>query len=551
MVSRIAVIALVAIVACPILIGYGMNLQETTYTEYALTNNAINVTDLLKNGDSYTLANADVYQINTNFTDSNGNSVVPLYQRQAPGSSTLKYSTNHVSWTGGGWDLTDSTYFLFNYKISQGSVSVVIKDADYNTVATVNNCTLIYYDKPTDSITYAYYDAILEIVNEGHISGGNYKHYQITPSGFSVMDVYWGVAGGGNVNFAGGFCLGNVQSYPQIELPTYTRSYTMTINLDSITAANYTLTLRDAYGQFNLYKTTVDGVVTWKCSGNGGDQVIYYDSSHSNNTYQLSKQFVERYEINNRLYIKTHAEFSYVGSWPTLIGKAPAYLTYEFDQTTSQPVNINGWDNTDFGFQRVRPEYDVEYGIPSYTPIIRMDEAKFQAFQYPIIQNTTYDPAAFRENPSTKITDVGKYGSYITFGGVRYDVNDGNITLGTHELPVKDLVFNSVPAVGGYANNIGNTTISVTGTPSTIVLGGEWGANVITDSMAETTYTKTEWTPGQFGWDGIDQNFLMVGLLTSLGVFIALGIYIRRTKANLWPLLIVCGGAAMLFFCML
>lgn len=84
-----------------------------------------------------------------------------------------------------------------------------------------------------------------------------------------------------------------------------------------------------------------------------------------------------------------------------------------------------------------------------------------------------------------------------------------------------------------------------------ITFGGSWSAMITTESMESYTYTRTEWTPGQFGWNGLDQNFMMVGLLTSIGAFIALGIYIRRTKAALWPLLIVCGGAAMLFFCML
>jgi len=69
--------------------------------------------------------------------------------------------------------------------------------------------------------------------------------------------------------------------------------------------------------------------------------------------------------------------------------------------------------------------------------------------------------------------------------------------------------------------------------------------------MVLETYNSYKWIAGEFAWDGIDDNFLMVGLLTSLGVFIALGIYSRRSKASVWPLMLVAGGAAFLFLIMI
>ena len=80
---------------------------------------------------------------------------------------------------------------------------------------------------------------------------------------------------------------------------------------------------------------------------------------------------------------------------------------------------------------------------------------------------------------------------------------------------------------------------------------GKWAADITTSSMAASTYTKTEWTPGQFGWDGIDTNFLIVGMFTSLAAFIGLGIYARKHGGGVIPLMIVCGGAAVLFFTMI
>ena len=233
-----------------------------------------------------------------------------------------------------------------------------------------------------------------------------------------------------------------------------------------------------------------------------------------------------------------------------MIGEAQSFLTYEYDFTGSAPV-LPGYENSVAGFDQIRVYTSNTYDRLEFSPIIRMDDATYSAFMYSIIMNKVYDPASFRSNPITKISDIGKYGSYLIFGGVRYDVTDGNITLGTHELSIKNLVFKSVPTAGGYNNMIGDTVISTTGTPSTITFGGEWGAMVTTDSMAQFTYTHTDWTPGQFAWDGIDQNFLMVGLLAAIGVFIALGIAYRKTKAALGALLVVCGGAILLFFTML
>ena len=65
MVSKAVVIALVAIVACPILLGYGLNLQPTTHTDYAPSNDPVDVTNFLLNSTYHGAAFADVYKLNT------------------------------------------------------------------------------------------------------------------------------------------------------------------------------------------------------------------------------------------------------------------------------------------------------------------------------------------------------------------------------------------------------------------------------------------------------------------------------------------------------
>ena len=553
MVSKVAVVALVAIVACPILLGYGMNLEQNTYTEYGVSKDPLDVTPLLKNGDKYSTAHADFYKLNTKFETAYGNyDVMPLYQGTMTSSGSYPYGLGQMDWVGGGWGLSnsESTFMYFDYDINDGNyVVLTIYGGGGVVVGTIYAATYFYYDRATDTIVYAFNNIGYQVIEDGQISGVGLSGLNVTLVNMATVHVYYGVKDSNTatyVDFSKGFRLGNDQTYPLIILPDYTKSYLMTINLNSVTEANFDMMIDDGYALNYLTKRTINGVVNWYFRANGGDTLIYYDSSRSDNTYQFYITQTGEYQSGGRIYYTTHAELRYIGGWPTLVGEARSYLTYERDADRSampyDPV---------YGFNHIRVYTTDLYGFNQLSPIIRMDDATFSAFQYSVIQDKVYDPAGFRSNPATTITDIAKYGTYLTFGGVQFDVTDGNITLGTHEVSIKNLVFKSVPVAGGFENRIGDTVISTSVTPSTITFGGEWGAKVTTDSMAQITYTHTDWTPGEFAWDGIDQNFLMIGLLTALGVFIALGIAYRKAKSALWALLVVCGGAAVLFFTML
>ena len=67
MVQKIAVIALVAIISVPILLGYAMNLNEVTVSDYDTTGDSVNVSQLLQVGTRYNYVGADLNSINTNF----------------------------------------------------------------------------------------------------------------------------------------------------------------------------------------------------------------------------------------------------------------------------------------------------------------------------------------------------------------------------------------------------------------------------------------------------------------------------------------------------
>lgn len=550
--------ALVAVIAVPILLGYALNLTETTETGYKESGNSVNVTPLLQTGTGYTTAKADVYQLNTEFNDYGNNTIMPIYEK----SSTVKTSRafnidviNSLGWGGGTQILNEwgvEEYYIFcKYYAPDRTVSATLTNLSDGTETLTGSIIYLYYNK--SSVYYEYYKTNGSI-GYGISHSGILKNITFAVSGGGI-NIDWGIRyanyPNSYVDLASGF---HFQTYAangqtwKVMMPNNTYSALMSINLDSITSASYSVKIA---GRFILEKTTTDGLVSWTVRQNSGDPVqLYYNPNIPNNTYQFYLEHGTQSEpSDNPLYpdpyrkYTNHAEFRYIGNWQNLIGEANYYQKYEFD------FSIYANDMTGNNLKNIT----LNLTAPDKTPTVRMDIAEFRAYEFPVIENNTYDPSQFRSNPSTTISDIQKIGTGLTFGGNTYAVSDGKITISGHSIPVKELTFSSVPnELTGYDNKIGNTVVSTSLTPSTLKFEGQWSASVSTDSMEQFTYTKTEWVAGSFGWNGMDQNFLIVGLITCLGVFIALGIYARKKgSGGLIPLMIAVGCAAAVFFIML
>lgn len=556
MVSKIAVTALVLIIATPILLGYAFNLTEVTETGYKANDDSVNVTPLLKSGERYTSAAADLYSINTDFVWSAGNEahIKPIYTTKVDKSSLPMERFDFVAgdYYSSAFKFSNYHYFYYqNNMDGSGSITFNLLNAADNSV--LASYPQIYtWDWDLQRGTVQFTDTSLNR-SEITITNPQDRGFQFVPVGGYSSTGYaerLSISGTSrSVDFSSGYYFTNTRTMIKVGLPEKTKSMLMTINLNSITASTYSFDLRfdntDVYVTLN--KTTVGGVVKWSVkdyySGNTIIDNLYYDPMNSDNTYQLYYYTDNIYlNSNDNLYHgDSHLEFRYVGSWPTLIGAANSYLTYNYDKESSSA----------YKFDRVGLLIG-KYSTLTRTPTIRMDQAIFSAFTYEVMEDVNYSPSDFRSNPCTTINNPQIYGTSLTFGGNTYVISDGKISLSGHEIPVKGLVLSSIPNdLGTYDNKIGNTVISTTAQPSSISFNGQWSASISTQSMESYTYTKTEWNAGSFAWDGIDQNFLMVGLITCLGAFIALGIYIRKTGKGLMPLLIVCGCAAGLFFCMI
>lgn len=549
MVSKVAVVALVLVVACPVLIGYGMSLQETAYTNYEQTGQAVNVTPLLLNGTYYSYAHADIVDMNTKVLQkglaippefagiSSTKSAIPMTQDKYYNSSIHPNNTH-----------TFSNYYYYsyiaNYDPGQGyiSASVHTDDGNGNTSdVPITRLYSLYYDFSDNTLYHR--DFFLWAGTDWYISSVRSIPDAVSIS-YSVTGTYLadscisyinrGLAIPDYVDVSSGFYLNRFaftdspdpSDISNLNLPQNPRSILLTLDLRTILDANYSFELGVDDRWITLVKTTTAGLgeqwaAYWNVSGNTSKIAdLYYDPSKDYNTYQLY--------IDN-----TGIDFRFVGNWPKLIGPANTFITYHADWPDSTEVDLG------------------EIGFKHRTCLIRVDDAEYKAFELPVMNNITYDPVQFKSNPSTTIKDPTMFGSSLTFGGQTYTVTQGNITMGTHQVSLRNMVFDSVPIDGGYDNRINGVVVSHTADPSTITFNGTWLANITTISYEITSGVHTEWLPGQFGWDGIDNNFLTVGLITAIGVFLALGIAYRQTKAALGGLLVVCGGAILLFFTML
>lgn len=590
MVSKVAIIAIVAILAVPIMLGYALNVEEVTETDYRTVGDSVNVTDLLKNGTGHSYTNANAYQINSEF-NKNDRPTSVIYEKVASNKTSIPVNQN-LNPPGGHYieNHTLSTYKMYfgqTIKDSTGGYLVLrIYKADNTTVLTVNNLYTLFYDDSTKTLTYTYKVSSTTYTTATFSNSNDYWFgFSDTGSYNGIFATEWLYGDGRPSNYAdisSGYYFAGVSDYFDIELTDYTKNAILTIDLDSITDDNYTIKIGagghnsganfDAATEpYYLTKTTTAGVVSWTLTfvrDTSRTWDLYYDPEVPHNTYQIYWDWnydhtgEPYYEAGlnmyfNDIYYNSHREFRYVGNWPNAIGEANVYWKVTDDVENyylPMPVELPDYvpsNYTDYNFSHFFFS-EVSSDSQERTPTMRVDAATFVAFDYPLIENKTYDAGMFKTNPATTINKVVSYGSSFTFGGNEYTVTKGDITLGSHKIPVDGLTLSSVPNPnGGYDNKIGNTVISTTANPSSIVFNGKWSANISTLAQESYTITKTEWKAGDFAWDGIDKNFIMAGLLTSLGAFVGVGIYARRTRSSVWPLLIVCGGAALLFFVML
>lgn len=555
MVSKIAVMALVAVVAVPILLGYGLNINTESRQVWAENDDPMDAKDYLMTtfdatGATYT--DADTYQMNTNIFYRNlwtVDAINGIYQKISffpdyPFGSITSTKTALAMDKGvmhTNFDLYSSWGFCQCFVNGTYDANNYYTLKSYNNGAHLLDYSNIKYATLDNNILYVFwYDSN----GAGHYQKvNNVTNISCISTGYPTASLLYGNSNGRYVDLTKGYRLNTdgavwdpsnfnssaVESV-YLEISKTTKSVLLSVDLSTLTNSDAVFRI-SAVGDLFFKKTTTNGTVKWEYSSYapGGTpqnfQELYYNPLAASNTYQIY--------INADLT----GELRYIGGWSGILGPAVSMITYPFEVYHNPNLPV--------------PDHITGMSIRGYTPIMRIDAARVGAYDYRVMEDAVYDPAAFRANPITTLTNGLRFGSSLEFGGNTYQVTKGNITIGTHDFSLEGMEFESVQVGGQYENRINGNTVSTTATPSTITFNGKWLTDVTTESQSMETVSDTKWEPGKFAWNGIDTDFKIAGLMASLGAFIALAVYGRRSGTKVMPLLVVCGGAALMFLVMI
>ena len=178
----------------------------------------------------------------------------------------------------------------------------------------------------------------------------------------------------------------------------------------------------------------------------------------------------------------------------------------------------------------------------------RVDNANIKQGTYP----STYDYTLNLQQiyPDTNIdiylNSIGIYGDYINFGGALMTVENGSVTINGQTYRLLHAHLSAWADEGGhYSLRINGDEVATTSEPPTIFWGGEWSVTATAYKIEKVHEYVTVWHAGEFGLD--KKGFAVAGLLACAAMFVALGMTGQRSGGKAGVLLLICGGAAIVF----
>lgn len=546
--GKIAAIAITLIVAVPILLGYGMAFQDVEKSYY-VDDESKNVTDYLLNSTEYTYTSANTYTTNGRVWDSTAMDPYRFYpEYRTIGDTYTSLPIGVMTSIPATVDLTQYSYFYIDTNLSAyDAADCVMMSANTISVA-----------KPIKTINYYYPDfgewTYFNIPGTGTAGGGlptgtttltfDTSAYTSTPTIYYMLadgtaNKYANYVDGYNPYVVGGLSSNSMQvDFVTCNAGIYSSEVIVTADLESLTAipsgGDKGIGFRISASSYvdsdvnslkilaRLVVKEVDGVWTI----NGTEMVRSAESGK--NVWQF---IIKNGEITA----------NYVGSWPN-VG-----LAYPL-----QSIKVSyASEDADADVRA----FTIGKVLPSSDERVRVDAATQRSSPYSVISNNTYDPTIFNgsaDKYSTTLTNVGLAGSSLEFAGETYNVVNRSLQIGSKQVPLNGLRMSSEKqADNTYDNYIGGIQVASTAAPSTIVFNGSWSPIVQTAYSHSETSTSTEWVPGEFAWNGVDQSFALVGLITCVGAFVGLGMYGRRSGAKVGTLMVICGCAAFVFLALL
>ena len=217
------------------------------------------------------------------------------------------------------------------------------------------------------------------------------------------------------------------------------------------------------------------------------------------------------------------------GGWPAMGAQPTRYNSITVDNASSGRIAT------------------VVIAASSEAVEFRVDSAGILAGSFPSTLNYTLDMANLFPDKSykLKLNSIGIYGDSITIAGETFPVTNGRISVDGSTVSLKGATISSVWNGTGYDVAINSHAIGTVAAPSSLTFNGEWSLTLTTDILKQTTNTRTDWAPGQFAFDKTD--FAACGLLVAGALLVGLGMYGQRSGIKMGVLLLICGGAALIY----
>ena len=219
-----------------------------------------------------------------------------------------------------------------------------------------------------------------------------------------------------------------------------------------------------------------------------------------------------------------------ITSWP---GFGSTYQTYN---SITVETSGSGLSFTNFSINTT-----------SINTVFRVDYAEISAGSFPSTKNFTLamDNLFPDKSYTLKFNSIGIYGSSIRIGSHSFIVNSNTITVDGTAVALKGMTITSKNNGTSYDVYINNHKIGTETDPASISFFGDWSLTVTGDILKQVTTTQAQWAPGQFAFD--KEDFAACGLLAAGACLIGLGMYGARSGIKMGLLLLICGGAALIY----
>jgi hypothetical protein len=182
---------------------------------------------------------------------------------------------------------------------------------------------------------------------------------------------------------------------------------------------------------------------------------------------------------------------------------------------------------------------------------IRVDSTEMVAGSYPSTKD--YTLALSDVYPDTavslKLNSIGVYGDTLIVSAgsdsVSYAVDNGKILIGETSVSLKGAMIAAIPTDGTWQVSINGYTVASFSSEPSIAFGGEWSLTVMAYKLETTTQTRMAWQPGEFAFD--EKGFAAAGILVAGALLVILGMTGQRSSTKMGLLMLILGGAAMIY----